>query len=134
MRKLLVLSATFITVFIGYSGWELLGEYLKLHVEKTRAEEISSEFFFLCVELGFVGYSYVITELIQEKDTLLYKVARFILFTTISTVIDRLFFDPYVVSFWDYAFLTLNLFLMLDGRKKIRAIASKIRQFRKGFR
>lgn len=134
MKNKVILIISFLIVFIGYSGWELLQSILENYIVKVKAEEVASQFFFICVELGFVGYTYLITEQIKDKTCLFYKMSKFVFMTTIMTVVDRLFFDPYSVTKYDYILLSFNLFITFDGGQKIRTIGDKIRKVRENLR
>lgn len=128
MKNLIILTITFIIVFAGYSGWEILREFLELYYSEKRAEELAVKFFFTCVEIGFMGYVFIITRLIQDKKSYFYKVAQFILGLTIAAVIDRLFGDPFTVTKFDYVLFGLNVALLFINGEKIRAIGNKLRK------
>lgn len=130
----MILLITFIIVFSGYSGWEVLQNFLESCYNKERAEEIASTFFFICVELGFVGYVSLIVRLIEDKQSLFFKFSKFILGLTIAALADRIFGDPYTVTVFDYSLFGFNLLLLFIDGKKIRTIRDKARQLWKKIR
>jgi len=112
LKNRIVLTTTFLIAIIGYSFWENLQHYLERYLTKEEAEIKASGFFFLCVELAFAGYTYLIKEILKDgQDKYIKMVSEFVFYTAFAAVIDRLFGDPYSVSYYDYFIFFLNIII-----------------------
>lgn len=134
MKDKLIYIVTFITVIIGYSCWEYVQLILSHYYSAQEAEKIACKFFFVCIEAGFAGYAYSVMKAQTDKETLFFRFTRMVFYTTLATLCDRLYGDPYSVSPYEYVFLVVNVIALFIDGAKIRTVGDKIRQFRKNIR
>jgi hypothetical protein len=91
-----LLLATFVVAFVTYSFWGVLKEQFGIRV------------FYPGIALSFVGYTYVIHQLIKlmqcekKKKRNLLIISNIIFLTTVNNLLDELFFNPTVISINEY--------------------------------
>lgn len=115
-----LLLATFIVAFTTYSLWSPIKEFFGIRI------------FYPGIALSFVGYTYIIHQLIKRltiekgyrKHILIFSNVIFL--TTVNNLLDEIFFNPTVISINEYmGFIVIIVVTIYNYNKNERNDSSR---------
>ncbi len=112
-RSKIVLKVTFVLAILSYSFWSYIKELTGIRI------------FYPTMALCFSGYTYVIYEFVRiayktnKKLRSLLLWAEIILASTLSSLLDEIFFNPTVIELNEYiGFLIIIIIAIYNDRKR----------------